>query len=136
MPETFLCSVSALLVKAVLLLDALQLFVGITRLFLLSIQFNASSVIIKILTELSFKLYAIFSHRIIGEFLLMSKWYKLPFSVCLYVFRSQWSRGLRHEPSSPARTLGSWVPIPLEVWMSVCFYSVCVLCVDRGFATG
>jgi hypothetical protein len=30
------------------------------------------------------------------------------------------ARGLRHEPSSPARTLGSWVRIPLKAWMSVC----------------
>jgi hypothetical protein len=41
--------------------------------------------------------------------------------------RSQWPRGLRHEPSSPARTLGSWIRIPLKAWMSVCFYSVFVL---------
>jgi hypothetical protein len=40
--------------------------------------------------------------------------------------RSQWPRGLRHELSSPARTLGSWIRIPLE-WMSVCSYSVFVL---------
>jgi hypothetical protein len=40
---------------------------------------------------------------------------------------SQWPRGLRHEISSPARTLGSWIRIPLEACMSVC---VCVvLCV-------
>jgi hypothetical protein len=41
--------------------------------------------------------------------------------------RSQWRRGLRHEQSSPAQTLGSWVRIPLEAWMSVCFYFVFVL---------
>jgi hypothetical protein len=41
--------------------------------------------------------------------------------------RSQWPRGLRHEPSSPAQTLGSWVRIPLEAWMSACVYSVFVL---------
>jgi hypothetical protein len=36
-----------------------------------------------------------------------------------------------------ARTLGSWVRIPLEPWISVCVYSVCVvLCVGRGIATG
>jgi hypothetical protein len=34
--------------------------------------------------------------------------------------RSQWPRGLKHELSSPARTLGSWVQIPLEAWMSLC----------------
>jgi hypothetical protein len=48
--------------------------------------------------------------------------------------RSQWPRGLRHEPSSLARTLGSWVRIPLEVWMSVCVYSVFVL--GSGLETG
>jgi hypothetical protein len=41
--------------------------------------------------------------------------------------RSQWPLGLRHEPSSPAQTLGSWVRNPLEAWMSVCVYSVVVL---------
>jgi hypothetical protein len=41
--------------------------------------------------------------------------------------RSQWLRSLRHEPSSPARTLGSWVRIPLKAWISVCFYSVFML---------
>jgi hypothetical protein len=35
--------------------------------------------------------------------------------------------GVRHEPSSPARTLGSWIRISLEAWMSVCVYSVFVL---------
>jgi hypothetical protein len=28
--------------------------------------------------------------------------------------RSQWPRGLRHELSSPAQTLGEWFRIPLE----------------------
>jgi hypothetical protein len=41
--------------------------------------------------------------------------------------RSQWPRGLSHELSSLARTLGSWVRIPLKAWMSVCVYSVFVL---------
>jgi hypothetical protein len=36
-------------------------------------------------------------------------------------------RGLRHELSSPAQTLGSWVRIPLKAWMSVCVYSVFML---------
>jgi hypothetical protein len=39
--------------------------------------------------------------------------------------RSQWPRGLGHEPSSLVRTLGSWVRIPLEGWMSV-FVLFCV----------
>jgi hypothetical protein len=37
--------------------------------------------------------------------------------------RSQWPRGLRHKLSSIARTLGSWVRMPLKAWMSVCVYS-------------
>jgi hypothetical protein len=46
--------------------------------------------------------------------------------------RSEWTRGLRHVLSSPAQTLGSWVPIPIKAWMSVCVYSVFVLfCVCR-----
>jgi hypothetical protein len=38
--------------------------------------------------------------------------------------RSQWLRDLRHEPSSPDRTLGSSVRIPLDALMSVCVYCV------------
>jgi hypothetical protein len=50
---------------------------------------------------------------------------------------SQWSRGLRHEMSSAAQTLGSWVRIPFEGWMSVHVSSVFVLsCVGIGLATG
>jgi hypothetical protein len=41
--------------------------------------------------------------------------------------RSQWPLGLRHEPSSSALTLGSWVRIPLGAWMSVWVYFVFVL---------
>jgi hypothetical protein len=48
--------------------------------------------------------------------------------------RTQWPRGLWHELSSHARTLGSWVRIPLEAWTSVCVYSVFVL--GSGLATG
>jgi hypothetical protein len=44
-----------------------------------------------------------------------------------YKCRSQWPRRLSHELSSLSRTLGSWVPIPLETWMSMCVYSVFVL---------
>jgi hypothetical protein len=40
--------------------------------------------------------------------------------------RSQWPRGLRHELSSPAEILGSWVRIQLKAWMSKCDYSVFV----------
>jgi hypothetical protein len=41
--------------------------------------------------------------------------------------RLHWSRVLRHEPPSPARTLESCVRIPLKAWMSFCVYSVFVL---------
>jgi hypothetical protein len=69
-----------------------------------------------------------------------------PGSVCFSIHHSfislpsytlnpiQWSRDLRHELSSLARTLGSWVGIPLEAWMSVCVYFVFVL--GNGLATG
>jgi hypothetical protein len=40
--------------------------------------------------------------------------------------RSQWPRALRHELYSLARTLRSWVRIPLKARMSVCVYSVFV----------
>jgi hypothetical protein len=39
----------------------------------------------------------------------------------------QWPRGLRHEPSSLTRTLGSWVLNPPKAWISVCVYSVFML---------
>jgi hypothetical protein len=45
----------------------------------------------------------------------------------LNVGRSQRPRGLRYEPSLPVGTLGSWIRIPLEAWMSVGIYSVFVL---------
>jgi hypothetical protein len=50
--------------------------------------------------------------------------------------RSQWPRGPRHEQSLPARTLGSWVRIPLEAWMSVCVYLCCSVYTGSGLATG
>jgi hypothetical protein len=53
--------------------------------------------------------------------------------------RSQWPRGLRHDPSSPPRKLGSWVRISLEAWMFVCVRLFCVrvfLCLGSGLATG
>jgi hypothetical protein len=40
--------------------------------------------------------------------------------------------GLRHEMSSLARTLGSWVWITIKAWLSACVYSVCI----RSLATG
>jgi hypothetical protein len=50
------------------------------------------------------------------------------------ISRSQCPRGLRHELPSLARTLGSWVQIPLKAWLSVCVYPVFVfLCVSGGF---
>jgi hypothetical protein len=42
---------------------------------------------------------------------------------------SRWPRGLSHAPSSFARTLGSWVRIPLKAWMSVlCAFILCLCC--------
>jgi hypothetical protein len=41
--------------------------------------------------------------------------------------RSQWPRGIRHELSTLAQTLGSWVRMPFKASMSVCVYSVFVL---------
>jgi hypothetical protein len=44
-------------------------------------------------------------------------------------YRSQWPRGLRHELSSLARMLGSWVRIPLKTRMSVmCAFTLCLCC--------
>jgi hypothetical protein len=40
---------------------------------------------------------------------------------------SQWPRCLRHEPPSPAQTLGSWVRIPLNAWMSK-YVILCLWC--------
>jgi hypothetical protein len=41
------------------------------------------------------------------------------------------------EQSEAARTLGSWVRIPLKAWMCVCNFLCCVvLCVGRGPTTG
>jgi hypothetical protein len=56
-------------------------------------------------------------------------WYNSYTNMSIHNFfrRSEWPRGLRHELSSPARTLGSWILIPLEAWMSVCVYTVFVL---------
>jgi hypothetical protein len=55
----------------------------------------------------------------------------------IFYRRSQEPRGLRREPSSPDRTLGSWVRTPLQVRMSVCVFCVCVvLCVGSGLAKG
>jgi hypothetical protein len=45
-------------------------------------------------------------------------------------------RGLMHELSSLARTLGSWIRIPLKARMFVYVYSVFVLsCVGSGLAS-
>jgi hypothetical protein len=46
------------------------------------------------------------------------------------VSRSQWPHGLKHELSSTARTLGSWVRILLEALMFVCVYCAffCPVC--------
>jgi hypothetical protein len=47
----------------------------------------------------------------------------------IYDCRSQRPRGVRHELSSPSQSLGSWVRIPLEAWMSVlCAFILCLFC--------
>jgi hypothetical protein len=46
--------------------------------------------------------------------------------------RSQWPRGLRHELSTPGPTLRSWVRIPLEAWMFVCAFILCLPRVEAG----
>jgi hypothetical protein len=62
---------------------------------------------------------------------------KIRTDIYIYRCRSQPPRSLRHEPSSPARTLGSWVRIPLKAWMSVYVYSVFILsCVGSGLVAG
>jgi hypothetical protein len=45
--------------------------------------------------------------------------------ICLRAYK--YPRGLRHELSSLARKLGSWVRIPLKAWMSVCPFILFVL---------
>jgi hypothetical protein len=40
--------------------------------------------------------------------------------------RTEWPRGLRHELSSLARTMGSWVRTPGKAWMFVCVHLFCV----------
>jgi hypothetical protein len=63
----------------------------------------------------------------------------LPMYIYIYS-QSQLPRGLKHERSSLARTLGSWVRIPLRAWMfGMCmrlFYVCVVLCVGSSLATG
>jgi hypothetical protein len=53
--------------------------------------------------------------------------------IAICMCRSQGPCGLRHELSSLARTLGSWVRIPLKAWMRL-FYVCVVICVGRGLA--
>jgi hypothetical protein len=51
--------------------------------------------------------------------------------------QSRWSRSLKHETASLARTLGLWVRIPLEEWVYVRVFCVFVLfCVSNGLAMG
>jgi hypothetical protein len=42
--------------------------------------------------------------------------------------RSQWPPGIRHELSSPAQTLRSWVRIPLKARIFVCAFILCLCC--------
>jgi hypothetical protein len=47
---------------------------------------------------------------------------------CLLNADHSWPRGLMHELSSPLRTLGSWVWIPLKAWISVMCAFILSLC--------
>jgi hypothetical protein len=52
-------------------------------------------------------------------------------------YRSQWPRYLRHEMFTPSQTVGSWVRIPVDAWMSFRVSSMFVLsCICSGLATG
>jgi hypothetical protein len=54
------------------------------------------------------------------------------FCGCIYIYsRSQRPCGLRHELSSLAGTLGSWVQIPLKARMSVCAFILCLCSMCR-----
>jgi hypothetical protein len=62
------------------------------------------------------------------------------FMICalkMILSRSQWPSGLKHVLSWAARTLGSWVRIPLEARICVRVFLCCVVvCVGRGLALG
>jgi hypothetical protein len=62
-----------------------------------------------------------------GQFFCLFRWKRRHYVFILFG-RSQWRRGLRHELSSPAPTLRSWVRIPLEAWMFVCVLCAFILC--------
>jgi hypothetical protein len=47
---------------------------------------------------------------------------------------THWPRDLRHEMSSPAQTLGSWVRIALEAWMSAFLLCLCCPVYTAGLA--
>jgi hypothetical protein len=65
-------------------------------------------------------------HAPLTSFFLTCSFYLITLSE-EYGCRSQCPRGLRHEKSSLAGTLGSWVRIPIKTWMSVCVHFVFVL---------
>jgi hypothetical protein len=47
--------------------------------------------------------------------------------IIIILFLSQWPTGLTHVLSSAARTLGSWIRVPLEAWMCVRVFLCCVV---------
>jgi hypothetical protein len=82
---------------------------------------------------LAFGWYSACIHASVATFINSSDWnvrislcYPHILEVCV-CGRSQWPRGVRDEPFSPAGTLGPWVWVPLEACMSVCIYSLIVL---------
>jgi hypothetical protein len=61
----------------------------------------------------------------------LSQYHRILCDRCFPIaFLCSWPRGKIYELSSLARTLRSWVRIPLNAWMSVCVYSVlcCPVC--------
>jgi hypothetical protein len=49
---------------------------------------------------------------------------QFPRAIC-NTWGSQWPRGVKHETSSPAQTLRSWVRIPFKAWMSEFILRLC-----------
>jgi hypothetical protein len=65
----------------------------------------------------------------VGSYYVCCKLSLYEFALFIYIQRrSYWPPGLRHELSSLARTLGSWVRTPLKAWMCLCAFILCLRC--------
>jgi hypothetical protein len=49
-----------------------------------------------------------------------------PYECLISCGRSQWQHGLKDKIASLAQRLGSWDRIPLEAWISVCAFILCL----------